>query len=315
MNLHTHIPLKETSGTKIDYQSHILLIGSCFAENISEQLAYYKFQEVHNPFGVLFHPVAIENLISNAVHNKMYDHQGFYHNELWSCFDAHSSLNSNSEVLLYEKLNTRLKETYESLKKATHIILTYGTSWVYETKAEGSIVANCHKIPQASFNKRLLSVEDCANSITRSIEHIRTLNDKAEIILTVSPVRHIKDGFKENSQSKAHLIASLNKVMSQFNYLSYFPSYEIMLDELRDYRFYKEDLVHPNTTAITYIFEKFKEVWIENAALPFMKEVAVIQKGLQHKAFNENSQAHKTFISSLEKRIQELQKKLPQISF
>lgn len=315
MNLHTYIPLVETSGAKIDYQSRILLIGSCFAENISEQLAYYKFQEVHNPFGVLFHPVAIENLVSNAVHNRRYDHQGFYHNEVWSCFDAHSSLNSDTEEELYKKLNMQLQKTCESLKNATHIVLTYGTSWVYEIKTEGIIVANCHKIPQAAFNKRLLTVEASTNSIARTIEYIRSINDKAEIIITVSPVRHIKDGFHENSQSKAHLITALNQVIPQYNYLSYFPSYEIMLDELRDYRFYKEDLVHPNKMAISYIFDKFKEVWIDNDSLTIMKEVAAIRTGLNHKAFNENSQAHKTFISSLEKRIQELQKRISHISF
>jgi len=316
LKLQTIIPLEKQSINCIDYQSNILLFGSCFAENIGQEIAYYKFRNYQNPFGVLFNPIAIERLISFAVEKKTYiESDIFFYNERWHCFDAHSDLSASSKEELLQNLNNRLQKTYLELKNTTHIIITLGTAWVYKRLKANKIVANCHKVPQKQFSKELLSVEDIKNSLNTIISSIKTINDKASIIFTVSPVRHLKDGFVENQQSKAHLITAVQELLKASDKLYYFPAYELMMDELRDYRFYKEDLIHPNKTAIKYIWQKFKEVWIASEAYPVMEEVEAIQKGLSHKPFNEKSETHQIFIKKLSENQKDLEKRFPFITF
>ena len=321
MNLQTKIPLTKQSKNLIDYNSNVLLLGSCFVENIGEKLTYFKFQKLQNPFGILFQPKAIESLISNAINKKVYSEKDiFFHNEQWHSFDAHSRVSASyKDELLYE-LNTQIKITNQQINKSTHIIITLGTAWVYRFIESNQLVSNCHKIPQKQFKKELLSVEAIAESLQNTIDLIKSVNANATIIFTVSPVRHTKDGFIENTQSKAHLITAIHQII---NYqlsigncqLAYFPSYEIMMDELRDYRFYAEDMLHPNQTAINYIWEKFQQVWISEEASTTMKAVDTIQKGLQHKPFNPNSEAHKQFLQKLELNKLQLQSKFPHIVF
>jgi len=310
MELHTKIPLQKQSNNLIDYQSNILLLGSCFVENIGKKLEYFKFQNLINPFGILFHPLAIENLISNAVQKKEYAEKDiFFHNEQWHCYNAHSKLSDVSKDNLIKELNKQLDLTHNYIKDSSHIIITLGTAWVYKHIETKAIVANCHKVPQKQFAKEILSIEEIKNSIKKIIDLIGSVNHKATIIFTVSPVRHIKDGFIENTQSKAHLITAIQSVLSpraQSRDICYFPSYEIMLDELRDYRFYDEDMIHPNETAISYIWEKFQQVWTSSQAQETMNDVEYIQKGLLHEAFNPNSDAHLKFLQDLENKKQDL---------
>ena len=295
MNLTTKIPISKTN-LPIDYSSKILLWGSCFSENIGDKFGYFKFQSIVNPFGILFHPKAIETLISNAVHKKEYsENDVFFHNEQWHCFDAHSRLSNVFKEDLITNLNDAVKSINQQISKSTHIIITLGTAWVYRFIENNHIVANCHKVPQNKFSKELLSVSDVVKSLESIIEVIKSVNSNATIIFTVSPVRHIKDGFVENTQSKAHLISGIHQVLKKNSQLNYFPSYEIMMDELRDYRFYAEDMVHPNQIAINYIWEKFQNVWISLEASKTMEAIDYIQKGLNHKPFNPNSEAHQLF--------------------
>lgn len=316
MKFQTEIPIQKQSRNLIDYQSKILLIGSCFSENIGNKLSHFKFQTNQNPFGILFHPKAIERLITKAINQETYTEKDiFFHNERWHCFDAHSSLSSSNKDELLNSLNSTIQQAYESLKNVSHFIITLGTSWVYREITSDSIVANCHKIPQKKFLKELLSVQKITETLDAINTLIRAINPKASIIYTVSPVRHIKDGFIENKQSKAHLLASIHSVVEPRKNIHYFPSYEIMMDELRDYRFYNEDMIHPNSTAINYIWEKFTQAWFSENSFQTMKEIDTIQKGITHRPFNPNSEAHQTFLKRLHERISKIKTLHPNITF
>ncbi len=331
MKLQTKIPLKPQL-PKIDYNSKVLLLGSCFSENIGEKFEFYKFQNVQNPFGVIFNPVSIEKLVVRAITNNLFtENDIFLQNEIWKCFDAHSELSALNRTEILANLNSALQNLREALFSSTHIIITYGTSWVYrniDTSAslsdqKNQIVANCHKVPQKNFNKELLSIETISESIQNTIYKISKINSKATLVLTVSPVRHIKDGFQENTLSKAHLISAINqylKIDSQRSSIVnlqsfYFPSFEIMMDELRDYRFYAEDMLHPNKTAIEIIWQHFKEVWIANETENLQNEIETIQNGLKHKPFNPKSAAHNQFQKNLQQKIEKVKLQLPNIAF
>lgn len=316
MNLQTQIPLQPQKYDQIDYNSEVVLLGSCFSENIGAKFSYFKFRTVINPFGILFHPLAIERFITRAINSDYYsDEELLFNNEQWLCLDAHSKLNSTSKDELISKLNSNLDDALQKLTNATHVIITLGTSWVYRHIESDRIVANCHKIPQKYFLKELLSVETISQSLDAIISLIRSVNPKVNLIFTVSPVRHLKDGFVENTQSKAHLISTVHNVIDRRLHQYYFPSYELMMDELRDYRFYESDMIHPNGIAIDYIWNKFKTVWLAEDANTMMDEVESIQKGLNHKPFNPNSEAHQQFLKSLETRITRLQEAFPFIKF
>ena len=234
----------------------------------------------------------------------------------WHCFDAHSDLSNSSKDELIANLNAIVTAAKSKLQAASHIIITYGTSWVYRNLESNAIVANCHKVPQAAFSKEILSVATIEKSIQNTLDLIQKINPNVNFIFTVSPVRHLKDGFVENQFSKAHLISAIHQTI---NYkpqtINYFPSYEIMMDELRDYRFYAEDMIHPNSVAIDYIWQRFSETCISEESHSIMKEVEMIQKGLQHRPFNSNSQSHQQFSSKLRDKMLKLQKQFPQIQF
>ncbi|MBR9855432.1 MAG: GSCFA domain-containing protein, partial [Algicola sp.] len=295
------------------------LLGSCFVENIGAKLEYFQFQQLQNPFGILFHPLAIENLVQRAVQDIPYHPDEIFEQDgIWRCFDAHSDLRSNDADTLLDHLNQRLQETKTELENTTHVIITLGTAWVYEHRSLGKTVANCHKVSQKEFEKRLLAPEKIQSSLARLVDLVQQVNPKVNIIFTVSPVRHLKDGFVENQQSKAHLITALHSVLSsraQPRDVSYFPAYEIMMDELRDYRFYGKDLAHPNALAVEYIWEKFKATWISPNCYPVMEEVDGVQKGLQHRPFNPDSEAHQKFKTSLRTKITYLQERYPFMKF
>jgi hypothetical protein len=308
VNFRTNIQLQKEEN-QIDYTSKLLLIGSCFSENISKKLAYYKFDVASNPFGILFNPKAIETLIERFLNQKTYAEKDvFLLNERWHCFDAHSDLSATDKNELLQNLNNAVKSTNKRLKESSHIIITLGTSWVYKFVETNAVVGNCHKVPQKKFTKDLLSIDEISASLKNICNRISAINPKATIIFTVSPVRHIKDGFVENSLSKAHLISAIHKILNVVNG-RYFPSYEMMMDDLRDYRFYNSDMVHPNETAVDYIWEHFIHVWIQENTFSVMKEVETVQKGLAHKPFNSDSEQHQRFLADLQQKIQLLENK------
>ena len=314
MEFLTKIPLQSQPYNQIDYNSKIILLGSCFVENIGEKLDYFKFQNTINPSGILFHPKAIETLISNAVNHKEYSEKDiFFYDERWHSFDAHSVLSNTSKEQLLLDLNSNIKLTYKQILKSTHIIMTLGTAWVYRHIESNRIVTNCHKVPQKQFKKEILLVEKITSSLENIEKQIRTVNPNIQFIYTVSPVRHLKDGFIQNQQSKSHLITAVHQHISSNS--SYFPSYEIMMDELRDYRFYTDDMIHPNQTAINYLWNKFIQMWISQGTSTIMDEVESIQKGLLHKPFDPKSNSHQQFLQNLEDKKARLQSKFSHIVF
>ncbi len=316
MQFRTQIPLSK-SNNPIDYNSKVLSFGSCFAENMAEKFDYFKFQNETNPFGIIFNPVSIEKVIERAVHEKEFTEKDvFFHNERWHSFEVHSDLSNSDRQELLETLNKAISETHKQLKEATHIIITYGTSWIYRNLESDEIVANCHKVPQKQFAKELLPVDVIQKSIQNTIDLIQTLNPNVNFIFTISPVRHIKDGFAENQLSKSHLFTGLHSTFDfRLSTMNYFPSYEIMMDELRDYRFYAEDMLHPNQVAIDFIWQKFVENYMTSESISIMQEVSEIQKSLRHRSFNPDSEQHQKFLANLQQKINSLGEKWPNIKF
>lgn len=306
---------------------------------MGEKFSYYKIPSTVNPFGILFHPLAIENVLKRVVENIPFAEKDiFYHNEQWHSFEVHSCVSHSDKDIFLNRLNQILAETKSQLLKTTHFIITYGTAWVYRLKENQQYVANCHKVPQNQFDKELLSIDIIQKSIQKTIELIQSVNPETQIIFTISPVRHLKDGFVENQRSKAHLISAVGNQLSALGFgqsalsseqtiqnnktvnrklltVNYFPSYEILLDELRDYRFYDRDLIHPNSLAVDYIWEKFKDSHIETTAQTILLEVEHIQKMLAHKPFDKQSESRQIFLKKLDQKIQHLQLKTPNIQF
>ncbi len=315
MKFSTEVPVKPLSH-KLDYSSKIVSLGSCFAVNMSEKFKQFQFQHSVNPFGILFHPVALANLIEFAASDKIFDESDVFCNqEVWSCFDAHSDLNELEDMEILFQLNAKLRTFKADLMQANTLIITLGTAWVYRFIASDKIVANCHKLPQQQFTKEILSVETVKNSLFKIYELVKTLNPSIQFVFTVSPVRHIKDGFVENQQSKAHLIAGLHAFLAEVEEGYYFPSYEIVMDELRDYRYYTADLIHPNAIALDYIWEKFKTHCIAEQAHKTMQLVDEVQKGLAHRPFNPYSEQHGKFLDKLALKLDALLEAYPFMNF
>ena len=314
MKLQTTIPLSPII-PQIGYDSRMLLLGSCFAEHIAGKLNYHKFQIYSNPFGILFHPQAIkEFLLRSARLNKYTEQELFFLNDAWHCYDAHSDLSNSAKEAALKGLNSALELTYQQINESTHVIITLGTAWVYRHKQTDHIVANCHKIPQGEFSKELLSVKKVIQNLEQIIDILRSANPEIVIVFTVSPVRHLKDGFVENTRSKSHLLTAVHQLIDNKQNF-YFPAYEIVMDELRDYRFYDKDMVHPSAVAIDYIWERFKNVWIQESDYSTMAEVDHIQKGLRHRPFNPNSPKHKEFLKELQAKMATIQESYPFMEF
>ena len=315
MQFTTKIPVQKSS-FPIDYDSKIMLLGSCFVENMGNKFDYFKFQATTNPFGIIFNPVSLKKIIERSVQKNYFSENDiFFHNESWHCFEVHSELSNPDKDTFLESLNDLIRLTNQQLNDSTHIIITLGTSWVYRNIESNEIVANCHKVPQKQFTKELLSINQTEESLQSIISLIHSVNPNCNFIFTVSPVRHIKDGFVENTLSKAHLVAALHFSISQLPSSNYFPAYEIMMDELRDYRFYTEDMLHPNQTAIDYIWIQFFENYISESVFGLMNEIGSIQKGLKHRPFNPNTESHQKFLEATKIKIGKIQEKLQHIHF
>ena len=300
----------------IDYNSDIILLGSCFSENIGDKLSYQKFNSLVNPYGILFHPVAIEKAITQGINQIQYTKEDLYFfNELWLSFNHHSKFSSTDREKILSNINQGIVDFNLRMHSATHLIVTLGTAWVYRFIESDQIVANCHKIPQKKFSKELLSIDDILESLDAMITLIKSINKNISVILTLSPVRHLKDGFIENSLSKAHLLSAIHAVTNIKKNIHYFPAYEIMLDDLRDYRFYDEDMLHPNAMAINYIWDKFRNSWMSEKTIELSNKVENLQKSLAHRPFNPESEQHMAFLKNIKDQISSLNKQYPNINF
>ncbi|RPD95869.1 GSCFA domain-containing protein [Aureibaculum marinum] len=312
MKLKTEIPIKRQA-YPITYDSNIILLGSCFSDNIGQQLDYYKFDTLANPNGIIFNPISIENVIKDVIQKKKYTKEDLtFYDGLWHSFNHHSKFSSSTPEL--EEKNKNAANFYKVLKKATHIFITLGTAWVYRYLKTNLVVANCHKIPQKEFKKELLTIDEIKNSLASVLELVSSVNSNVSITFTVSPVRHLKDGFVENQLSKAHLLAAIHSTINSHS-SNYFPAYEIMMDDLRDYRFYNDDMLHPNKMAIKYIWEKFTRAFIDENTIKIMSEINKLQKDMTHRPIHPKSESHKTFRRALDKKIENFRKKYPEVNF
>ena len=293
---------------KINHHQQLLLIGSCFTENIGSKLKHLKFSVLENPNGILFNPISIVQSLHSYIENKQYTATDlFYQNECWNSWQHHSRFSHPDKDFCLQMINESQQEAHHALKTAGWLMITVGSAFVYELaglaavgEGNGSktVVANCHKVPTDKFNKRLLSPGEIVNAFSTVLEEIFTFNPAIKIIFTISPVRHLRDGFVENNRSKATLIQAVHQLTDNHPQLFYFPAYELVIDDLRDYRFYAEDMVHPNYAATNYVWEKFIATCIDENAHQLMKEINSINVAKNHKAFNASSAAHEKFLQA-----------------
>lgn len=302
-----------TSQYPISHQSKILSMGSCFAQTIGQKMKTSKLDVLVNPFGTIFQPNALSTLLLSSINQNTLDEQlilerseSFFH------YLTHSDLIGNSKEDLVKKINQQLHATYNYLLDSTHLILTLGTAWSYQLKTTNTLVANCHKQPSSLFKKRLLSLEEMMHTLTTVFEKIINKNPTLNIILTVSPVRHIKDGLTENQLSKSMLRVLCAQLEMQFKNCYYFPAYEIMMDELRDYRFYKSDLIHPTEQAENHIWEKWGEAFFTPNTKKKLNQITKINLELLHRPLNPQGKNHREF---LQKLLQKLECLHPEFDF
>lgn len=314
MKFRTEIKCQKAS-PELNHNSKIVLLGSCFSEHIGDKFDYFKFDTFRNPFGILFNPKAIETSVKHCVEQKIYSKDDLYkHGELWMSLNHHSLFDHRDPEEVLTNINKNISLGHHALKNASHVIITLGTSWVYQWKEGQRIVGNCHKIPQKHFTKELLTSDEIARNLRQITASIGKINDQASFIFTVSPVRHLKDGFIENTQSKALLHKAIHDLKKEIN-IDYFPAYEIMMDDLRDYRYYKTDFVHPNDMAIDYIWNLFKGSWISEETQKIMNRIDEIQRSLAHLPFDPESKSHQLFLKKLGSKIAALTNEFPQFKF
>ncbi|HNU88743.1 MAG TPA: GSCFA domain-containing protein, partial [Ferruginibacter sp.] len=276
---------------------------------------WHKFRTLDNPHGILFNPVSIAKAIHTYIINKEYKAEElFYHHELWGSWDHHTRSSSPEQAISLEMINESQQKAHRFLKNANWLLLTLGSAFVYELE-DKRVVANCHKVPADKFNKRLLKDAEVVAVMQDMINELQQFNPTLNIIFTISPVRHLRDGFVENNRSKATLIHAVHQLLERNGSCFYFPAYELIIDDLRDYRFYAEDMVHPNYAATNYVWEKFITACIDEPSQQLMKEIAVIVAARNHRPFNPTSGQHKKFLQTNLEKVKKLAAEHPYIDF
>lgn len=300
---------------QLNIRHGVMLVGSCFTDHLGNKLEQHRFSTLQNPHGILFNPVSLAKSVTSYIEKKHYNKNDlFFQQEWWTSWDHHSQFSHADPDKLLEMINKSQDEAHSFLQKAKWLVLTVGSAWVYQL-SEGRIVANCHKVPTDKFQKRLLPVEEILAALDNMIHRLFMFNPGLRIMFTISPVRHLRDGFVENNRSKAILIQAIHHLVEKFEGLFYFPAYELIIDDLRDYRFYAEDMVHPNYLATSYVWEKFSESCIDEESRKFIKEIAPVNAALAHKPFQPDSNAHKIFRQKQVEKLQQLQASYPFLNF
>jgi hypothetical protein len=307
---------------RITYRDKIMLTGSCFTEHIGNSLNELKFSILQNPNGILFDPRSVCNSLVSYIENKQYKKEDlFYLNEIWNSWEHHSRFSNKNADDALKIINESQQQASNFLKDADWLIITLGSSFSYRLTSEfskvssfggdleGAGVANCHRAPSQWFNKHLLTIDETMSLLHTTYHRLKQFNPKLKIIFTISPVRHIRDGVIENNRSKARLIEAVHNMIIKFPGLYYFPAYELVIDVLRDYRFYDIDMVHPNYPATEFVMEKFNENFIDEQTRQLMEEIKKIVIARKHRAFQPETNAHKTFLKTHLEKTKELQSK------
>lgn len=294
-------------GFQISHQNSLVSIGSCFSENIGKKFQENKFRININPFGQQYNPFSIANAIHLLLSKKPFTENDLvWHDELWHSFAHHGSYSKADKAEMLRNINTELIKAADDLMNADVLFLTFGTAHVFELKETGRIVSNCHKMPAGLFSQRLLTPQEIVSELSNAIQELRSANQQLKIVLTVSPVRYFAFGHFENSVSKAHLFTAIYQLQKKYPHLYYFPAYEMVIDDLRDYRFYAEDMLHPNYQATDYVWQKLCETLLHKSSLNLMKEIKEIINAARHRPRNPNTQAHRKFIEKYLERINTL---------
>lgn len=321
MKFHFEFDIKKLSQS-ITHQHKLFLIGSCFTESIGEKLKKYKFSVLENPNGILFNPVSVTEAITDYIENRNFSANDLFHfNEGWHSWKHHSRFSGLTSEEALNKINASTNAAHHYLKEADYIMITLGSAWIYTLTEKarnakpGAVAANNHKAPADWFYRRLMTIEEILKVLDNVIHRLFIFNKKLKIIFTISPVRHLREGVIENNRSKALLIHSVHHMVDKFENLYYFPAYELVIDDLRDYRFYSEDLVHPNYFATQYVWEKFVNACVNEKTKTLMEEIHSINLAFQHKPFNPTSEQHKKFLQSFLNKTKALQEEHPYLDF
>jgi len=297
---------------RISYHTPCMLFGSCFTENIGQKLERLKFPVTVNPFGVLYNPLSIQYSLDILINKTTFaENNLFYHDGLWHSFSHHSDFSSPDKNVCLETINNNISAAAESLMRSSFVFITLGTARVYILRSTRQVVSNCHKLPEAAFERKLLSVSEIVDALREVILRLRAGNTGCSFIMTVSPIRHWKDGAAGNQLSKSILLVAVHELIGSLPGLYYFPSYEIVMDDLRDYRFYDRDMIHLNTTATEYIWEKFSSAWISDDSLPIMKEMEKLVQARMHVPFRPGSPQYRVFLDEQLRRVSDLEEKYP----
>ena len=300
MQFHTELS-PEIQPHRLGLDSRIVTLGSCFAEVMGKRLSDHKLTVLNNPFGTLFNPVSMTKLVTMALFDKLPDENLYVERDgIWFHYDFHSTLWANSQDELRQKLIDCLAQTNEALRQADFLFLTFGSAVVYRHIETGKVVANCHKMPGALFEKYLYQIDHLRDEVTRLVKTLHRVNPTLTIITTVSPVRHTRDTLSLNSVSKSMLRVLMHELTAWYDWVSYFPAFELMVDDLRDYRFYESDLIHPNAQAHDYIFDKLAETAFDSELHTFLLEWSQIRKSLAHRPhYGEQSPSYQQFLRKL----------------
>ena len=309
---------------KINYQDPVFFIGSCFTEHMGKHLKEMKFQVCQNPYGILFDPFSVANTIVTIINGRSFRESDlFFFNELWQSWLHHSLFSDTDREKCLEKINVAAQNAHEFLKNAKWIIITLGSSFSYRltnsspessrTSAIGPAreVANCHRAPAQWFQKWMMSIEETSAVLDNALHQLFQLNPLIQVIFTVSPVRHIRDGVIENNRSKARLIEVVHNLAGKFSKIHYFPAYELVIDVLRDYRFYDIDLVHPNYQATTFVLEQFESNCIDEESRTLMEELKKINQARRHRPVRPETDAHRAFVKLQAEKLAQLKIKYP----
>lgn len=293
----------------LKYGDKVLSLGSCFADNMAQKLGRYFYEVESNPFGTLYNPVSIRNSLALLLNSYKFEEADlFEHKEQWHSFQHHSSFSNVSRETMLQTVNKRLQTARKYLEQADLMLLTFGTAWVYELKQSGRVVSNCHQLPANRFHRRRLTVAEIKEMYLPLIQYLKTNYPKLQLLFTVSPIRHLKDGLHENQLSKATLLLAIEALQEEVPDLIYFPAYELLTDDLRDYRFYAEDLVHPSSTGIEYVWERFKANCLSEKEEKLRERLRKIRQAMEHRPINPYSEQHQLFLEQHLKKVESLEK-------
>lgn len=313
MKLQLDLPVKPLAST-IQYGQKILLIGSCFTEHISDRLSQHCFDLCSNPNGILFNPLSVAGSLQSYLEGRLYAKDDlFYLHELWNSWDHHTRFSDTDVSRALSKMNTSQQEASGFIAEADWLIVTLGSAFQYYLLSEGRPVANNHRAPGQWFEKHLLTIEAIKEALCDVLEKLWEKNPGLRVIFTISPVRHIRDGVVENNRSKARLIEAVHELCASFAKVEYFPAYELLIDVLRDYRFYDIDLVHPNYAATSYVWEQFSLFAFDASTRALMSEIAEIHTAMHHRPRFPDTEAHKEFCRKYYAKARLLQQLHPRI--